>query len=369
MNYKEDYINTVKTIIEGFDIKLLQSPLTSNVIDSIDLVTIRVDFEKMYGKPIPDSKWLDFNTLDEIIRFCTIGNTINNTDTGFKTPDYKEKIFKLNMPQMAVEALSENWLFKELGDFHWELLCEGLNTQSSSLTDEIGNRLYATFVRISISFPVSLSEFTENDMFKMKGSILRYGHGMYFSEIISTGNKGAIKANLMTSFSIRNNIDNTKLMKSQPASGTNLIEEAKTFPLFGDDYRLIKKNAQKEVTNFGEIFKVSDEILFAINYQLNPYYDLNGVGLLYFAAYPVINDVSSSVFFTNLFGTRWETAYSTIARDIFYFANCNIDDTIDYRLNAYETLANGTIKIASSLHRKTDNVLMARIFTIKKKNG
>lgn len=366
MNYKEDYINAVKTIIEGFDTQLLQSPLTSNVIDSIDLVTIRVDFEKMYGKSIPDSKWLDFNTLDEIIRFCTNDSTEIKLDAALKTPDYKEKAFVLNMPQMAVEALSENWLFKELGDFHWELLCEGLNTQSSSLTDEIGNRLYATFVRISISFPVSLSEFGENDMFKMKGSISRYGNGMYFSEIVSTGNKGAIKANLMTSFSIRNNVDNTKLMKSQPAPGVNLIEEAKTFPLFGDDYRLVKKNAQKEVKNFGETFKVSDETLFTVDYNLNPYYDLNGVGLLYFAAYPVINDVCSSGFFTNLFGKRWETAYSTIARDIFYFANCNIDDTIEYRLNAYETLQNGNIKITSSIYRKTDNVLMARIFTIKK---
>ena len=54
------------------------------------------------------------------------------------------------MPQMALEALSENWFFKELGDIHWELICKGLNTKSFDLKNDTDDRLYATFVRIRI---------------------------------------------------------------------------------------------------------------------------------------------------------------------------------------------------------------------------
>ena len=61
-----------------------------------------------------------------------------------------EKEITINMPQMAIEALSENWLFKDLGNNHWEMICKGLDTNSFNLKDEIGNRLYATFIRIRV---------------------------------------------------------------------------------------------------------------------------------------------------------------------------------------------------------------------------
>ncbi|MBK7882960.1 MAG: hypothetical protein IPJ81_03450 [Chitinophagaceae bacterium] len=269
---------------------------------------------------------------------------------------------------MAVGALSENWLFKELGDFHWLLLCNGLNTKSFNLKDELGNRLYATFVRIRIKFSVALDEFEENEEVSLKGKIKRFGNGMYFSEILLQSQKGLTKANLMTSFSIRNEVDNTKLMKSQPYGGLNTIEEYASFPEFGDEYRLVKKNIKKELKNDGNVFSITDNILFESEYKLNAFYDLNGVGLLYFAAYPIINDVSESVYFTKLnSGQRWEQDYYTIFRDIFYFANCNIDDSIEYKLHSYEFINNDKIKITSSLYRKSDGIIIARLFTIKKK--
>ncbi len=366
MKHKDLYIEAIKSIIDHYNDALLMTPIASSDIDSIDLVTIRVDVENLYGESIPDNDWIHFKTLQEIIDYCTKDTAAVSTLEDGPITTSTEKHFSLNMPQMAIEALSENWLFKELGDFHWELLCEGLDTNSFALKDDMGNRLYATFVRIRISFPVSISEFQENEKFKMVGHISRYGNGMYFSEINSSSAKGNIKAELMTSFSIRNNVDNTKLMKSQPAPGTNHIESLDAFPKFGDDYRLVKKGVQKMIEGAMGTFEIVDDVLFSKEYLINPFYDLNGVGLLYFAAYPIINDVSESSYFTNLLGKRWETAYSTIFRDIFYFANCNINDVIEYKLHSVERIDDDKIKISSSLFRKNDNVLMARIFTVKK---
>jgi hypothetical protein len=54
-----------------------------------------------------------------------------------------------------------------------------------------------------------------------------------------------------------------------------------------------------------------------------------------------------------------------MTRDVFYFSNCNIDDVIQYRLNSFTMLGDGQIALQSSLYRKSDNTLMAKMFTIK----
>ena len=138
-----------------------------------------------------------------------------------------DKKYTIDMPQMSIEGLSENWLFKELGNAHWGLLCDGLDTDSGDLKDELNIRIYATFVRIRIQSSNSLNEFNENEQIKLSGSIKRYGNGMYFSEIelksLQSTNK-SIKSNLMTSFSIRKSTGNKDLVKSQPNITNNYIE-------------------------------------------------------------------------------------------------------------------------------------------------
>jgi len=108
--------------------------------------------------------------------------------------------------------------------------------------------------------------------------------------------------------------------------------------------------------------------VYNINYSINPYYDLNGVGLLYFASYPTISDYCETQFFNSLDQiNQWADEYFTTARDIFYFSNCNIDDIICLVINNYEFINEKRVKIYSSLIRKTDNTKMADIFTIKEK--
>ena len=97
-----------------------------------------------------------------------------------------EKDFTINMPQMAVEALSENWLFKALGDAHWEMLCNGLDTKSFDLKNDTGDRLYATFVRIRLHCSGNLRSFKENQKLGLSGDMNRYGNSVYFSCLLYT---------------------------------------------------------------------------------------------------------------------------------------------------------------------------------------
>tara|TARA_B100000959_G_C14959635_1_gene615227 strand:+ start:194 stop:1309 length:1116 start_codon:yes stop_codon:yes gene_type:complete len=366
------YLEIIKSIIPSFEDEYINESFSNAGVDSIDLITIRVDFERIIEKEIPDRDWMTFNSLSEIINYCdNLRNNTNIKNTQSSNIKVDRKLI-INMPQMAIEGLSENWLFKELGMEHWNLLCSGLNVKSGDLKDELGNRLYATFVRIRFQSENSLHDFQENEEINIQGSISRFGGGMYFTQFkfqSTSGENKFIHANLMTSFSIRKSTGNKELIKSQPACSINSIENFNHLPAFGNEYRLVKKQEAKQIEVNGHTFDIVDDIIFQLEYNLNLYYDLNGVGLLYFAAYPIINDFCEANHFNSMQDNieRWEQIYATSTRDILYYANCDANDSIIYKLNTYEEVNNNTVKLSSSLFRKSDNILMGRIFTIKKK--
>ena len=280
-----------------------------------------------------------------------------------------EKEYVINMPQMAVEALSENWLFKALGDTHWELLCNGLDTKSFDLKNDTGNRLYATFVRIRIHCSGNLRSFKENQLAKLAGDMKRYGNSMYFSNLQFSTDNASVETELMTTFSIRDKVDNTKLAKAEPGPRTNNVEKSSTFPAFGNEYRMVKKRVMKTLEYKDYQFNIDDNFVYEKEYQLNPFYDINGVNLLYFAAYPIINDFCEAAYFNEKFDLddRWEQTYLTKYKDVLYYANCNHNDTLIYQLVEYKKLSNDAYQISSILRRKSDNAIIARIFNVKSK--
>lgn len=303
--------------------------------------------------------------IQEAINFCIRNENSKGTITRNTKPVSITRKHQINMPQMANSSLSENWLFKELGDIHWKLLSKGLNTLSGNIKDEFGNRLYATFTRIRFSTS-SLNNFKENETISFHGEIKRFGLSTYISEIVFQNEKKKSKATLMTGFSTRDSIDNSKLFKSQPIVAENNIAELASTPEILNDYRLLRKGLLETFKMNDEEFILSPSYIHETNYIINPFYEINGVGLLYFASYPIISDKCESDYFNGMkkYG-RWESKYFTVDRDVFYFSNCNINDTILYRLNSFEFLKDGKVKLFSSLYRVSDMALMAHIFTIR----
>ncbi|MBL0047777.1 MAG: hypothetical protein IPP32_06740 [Bacteroidetes bacterium] len=364
------YSKLIQDIFPQINQTQFNDSLDSIGIDSMDLVTLRVELEHELGASIPDSHWLDFRSFQDILLYCEKERIPKHKKLESKLGIEIQKEMYIEMPQMAIEALSENWLFKELGNMHWQMLCKGLNTASSDLKDELGNRLYATFVRIRIQSSAALNTFKENQKLSINATLNRFGNSMYFSAIQMGSDSAGINADLMTSFSFRNHADNTQLTKSQVISFDNNIPELPANPLFANEYREMKKGEIFNLMLSETEFKVVNTSLFEYSYSLNPYYDLNGVGLLYFASFPIINDTGEAAYF-NLQNDaeRWELNYFTISRDIFYFANCNLQDTILYQLQDVKHIDNTICILSSALYRKSDNTLLAKIFTIKKRKA
>lgn len=368
----QEPLDIIKSIVPEISNEVIDLSFTEAGIDSIDLVAIRVNLEKSQSILISDNDWLSFDSIKDILNFLNTRNESSEKSVTPKSEKYNlKKKYLINMPQMALEALSENWLFKELGDTHWEMLCSGLHRKSFELDDALGNRLYATFVRIRISLNNSLKQFKENEAAHLFGNIDRFGESMYFSNIDFQSGAQKLSANLMTTFSIRNAVDNTKLVKSRPSPGPNEINQLSDFPSFIEDYRQVKKGNLHKIRFEDLEFDVSENSLFEFEYDLNPYYDLNGVNLLYFAAYPIINDYCEAKYFNskNYAEGRWEQEFYTSFKDIFYYANSNIDDKIIYKLASYEFINPDEVKISSLLIRKSDQQIMARIFTVKTRNS
>jgi hypothetical protein len=63
-------------------------------------------------------------------------------------------------------------------------------------------------------------------------------------------------------------------------------------------------------------------------------------------------------------GRVYATGFSTCYRDIFYFGNSDADDTLIYRLHR-KAGGDDSVELESSISRKSDGNLMARVFTQK----
>ena len=297
----------------------------------------------------------------------------------------ENRTYSLNIPQMLWDGLSENWLMKELGDIHWKMISEGLETESDKLVDSNGNRLYASFVRIKWESNSCLSEFSENEEIKAKSYLSKYGNKMFFSNGEVIGNNKKIKTELMSVFSSRNSENNQKLVKGKPLNVEHknipvynkLPEVAKTFFKVKSCFFQSENNEEdssiKEVTLNDSSFEIFTDVkpLFQKKYQIDSYDDINGVGLLYFASYPKISDKCELSFFQEKYigeidNYNWAKNSSTIARDIHYYGNANANEELVYSLEHFSYLDKSVIKLSSSLVRKKDGVLIAKIFTIKK---
>ena len=368
----KQYLHIIQKELPSVTEEDLVTPIRQTHIDSLDIVVIRVALEKHFGLEISDSVWYQYQTLSEALEYFHKNKveqlSINKIAT---TEVINTESVEIRMPQMANSALSENWLLKYLGDYHWQLLSKAYKLKSSEFADENGNRLYATFVRIS--YNLSNSEyFRENDVLDFVGCIESFGTETFISSIDGTNqrdSRSCISANLITVFSVREG-NNNSIQKGTPKHQNTKTKELEKMPLFLNEYRLLNKNLLASLETNDYTFTITDNIILESEYQINPYYDINGVGLLYFAAYPIIAD-SCIINHPNLFDkVNHDQAkyidiklYTTVFRDIFYFANCDSNDKIIVELNTIETNYE-RIYLSMSLRRKSDNKKISKIFTI-----
>ncbi len=371
-----DFANLVKEVfpqIGSANSDLKSKKFVHLGIDSFELMTFRTLLQQKLAAEIPDTTWISFETFADIeshIKNISSAGSKKKLSSGL----VNQRQLVINMPQMNVGGLSEAWLFKEMGDLHWSVIAQALQKKSDEITDEFGNRLYATFVRIRFESSSHLKNIKENDLFTIENEMARFGKNLFVSESQINIGSTNVKAQLLSSFSVRGGEGNKGLLKADPQTPNKMtVTELETLPEFAKEYGDIKRQRQNKISLAEEVFAVEEGVLFSTEHEFNPYYELNGVNLLYFAAYPLIHEVHERQYVQAesakyKIKKDWALESSTVAKDIFYFANCDIDDVIVFKLNIFE-VRNGRVKSASSLYRKSDGEVLAKIFSVKDVHG
>ncbi len=272
-----------------------QAPLQSFGFDSFGTVSLRAEIETLYDIVITDEVWMRVKSVSDVIALIPNKDKIIQPNSHASNAKLRRER-EIGMPQMAMSCLSESWLLKELGDMHWEVLTSSLGVASRNIADEAGDRLYATFTCIKLKFNQSLSHFKENDQLTMDLETTRFGGGLFFSNVAISTTKCSGYAEIMSSFSkFGETGSNTSLVKGQPVIPPDFpVRTISEAPSIVSEYRIARSIDLSE-------------IIFETEYEIIPQHDINGVGLLYFAAYPIINDIAIARFPGAIFSINTST--------------------------------------------------------------
>lgn len=356
----------------GADAARMSCPIDECGVDSFDLMTLRVALETRFSCPIPDREWASLTSLSDIARLASIAGATPAAQTAPPRPQdlsrpapqasavpntetlptgRARRRYSLGMPQMALSGLSESWLFKEVGDVHWAMISAFLGSPTSGITDDLGDRLYATFTRFQLSLDPALSAFKENALLNIESRLERFGAGFYFgTHDIESGNVRGRVRTMSTFAKYGERGKNTSLMKGSPAlQHPEHIAALDAFPDFGTEYR--NRRAADPA-----------EAIFETEYEILPPHDINGVGLLYFAAYPTIFDLCIDRYE----GCGFLLGHTTASKDVLYFANSEPTETLVFRLHARD-LQDGLVRHVATLSRKSDGQRMCELISLKRK--
>ncbi len=346
--------------------EVLDLPLAECGIDSFGLINLRIGIETAVGRPLADADWQSLSSLSDLVGEGTPApappapappahapqaapaapEEAPLLDAGPPVqalPGGERRRYRINQPQMAMRGLGESWLMKEIGDIHWSTLTRDLKSSSSALSDSSGARLYATFTRVSWRASHPLVEFRESEPLVLESHLSRHGAAMFFSHLHGRGAVATLDVDVMSSFAKYGEAGvNTSLLKGQPVipddSGARVLDG---LPEFASEYRALRASDP-------------GPSLFECDYELLPPHDINGVGLLYFAAYPMIMELC----LMRHAGRAAVADWSLVERDICYFANADPTEVLRFRLHHLEEV-DGVMRYTASLARTSDGKIMA----------
>jgi len=315
--------------------------------------------------------------------------------TGFQWNDHR---FTVGMPHMVPGRLSEVELLKWLGNHQWDSIAAMVGTDSASIANDEGERLYASFIDIELKLGDGhgLARFVEgSDVHLANGTRLfggQFVEGVYLMDSApldadrkavrgkaDLGATGLPWVSMNNCFVARFGGENDRLKVFAPA-GIEERDVARTDerpPGLSEHARVQSSGdieAPWDTTGFGPVPLRDDE---PIDYEIVPESDLNGAGLLYFARYVAMLDYGERRVLTECLeqpvSRQLVPLLSPSHRRIFYFANASPWDTVLVRTAVSVKLGDPNAPAPGSsrhrmplefafrtdLHRASDGVLMA----------
>ena len=381
--------------------------LVETGLDSISLLVLRERCEVEFSVVIPDDEWMVAGTFSELVGLIDRASGVAAVPaaletvhaeaarefdpSGFDAGDMAEEI-EIGMPLMGVGNLCENPLLKYLGDVRWRHITKLTGIASRDLVDDGGNRLYPAFFYVELRFPDSkpMGSFTENDRVVVVDKVSRFGGSILdgMTYLVPVGTKNAARAlgtfeqataagipavRMSNAFVMK--FDGAEwLKKSRP--GTGVLDAITALSEPPDSSGLAKRVQQGESLGApGEGFVPlhREEVQFV--YAIQPDRDVNGVGLLYFANYPVFLDLAERDALGRI-ENPWSGASinsrSLIVRKLAYLNNASWRDAMEIRTRSWvrsvgSDLPGGQVRLATEqrMYRQSDGRMMCACWSEK----
>jgi probable biosynthetic protein (TIGR04098 family) len=298
------------------------------------------------------------------------------------------------MPHLDARGLSENWLFRHAGDLHWEAIGRRLGALSDEIRSDEGERLYPTVVAARAIYEQPLSSVRENDVLESAVQVVACGRSCAHGRIqLTVGvDEARFSLELLTTFAVRESSGLLRMglpaarlaARWTPVEGTPVIARlAKAArrgdPLLDDEFSgpsSLALDAGQPNT------PISTPMLGRVSYEPSPYSDYNGAGLLYFASYVTIADTTERQIVRDLGlagsvgnprktlcnpdgETDWALRTSAVRRDVFYYANLPLGESLAAELVAFEpdAASNPGIKTRLRLRRARTGQTIADVVT------
>ncbi len=384
--------------------------LASTGLDSLSLLILRENCEKEFGIFISDEDWFATTTFSALVSLTDRLSAGNSPESARNTspeddqsddlctwnPDDMAERLEIGMPLMGIGNLCESALLKHLGDVRWRHITRLTGVPSRDLLDDEQNRLYPAFFYIEVRFPEShpMGSFGENDSLIVMDTVKRFGLSMLdgtvylipserwqagmepISSLEDASRRGIPAVRMSNAFVMK--FDGAEWLKrSRPKSG--ILDGVAELAEPPDSSDLSKKVRQ------GESLGTMPEGAYALHesenvyqYDIQPDRDVNGVGLLYFANYPVFFDLAERSALKQT-GWPWSDAAintrSLVLRKAVYLNNASWRDSLEIRTRSWVNPSSAVDSDAARLtseqriYRRSDGRMMCVCWSEKLVTG
>jgi len=302
-------------------------------------------------------------------------------------PPEAPRRIRLGMPHLDAGGLSENWLFRDAGDRHWQAIARGLGVTTDEIRSETGERLYPTVVAVRACYDVPLARVRENDLFEAAAEVVPCGRSCAHGRVVAVigGQRGRFVLELLTTFAARGAGGSLRMATLEPGLARRWIPVGGE-PAIGAIARAARRGEPIDDPFAGPLMAIDGPPLATFDYEPSPYADYNGAGLLYFASYVTIADSAERRMVRHLgldryrrshnFGLRsprrpasssgsrdWALLTSAVRRVVFYYDNLPLGATLRATLVALEEDSTGVTTRVRFSRRDDDGRPMADIVT------
>jgi len=291
-------------------------------------------------------------------------------DTGAALPPAPRRL-RIGMPQLDASGLSEGWLLRHAGDLHWEAITRRLGVASDDIRGDGDQRLYPTVVALRARYEPSLAAVRENDVFASNVEVTPCGGACALGYVTAHVGGARVSLELLTTFACREPSGAMKMALPAARLAARWAPVG-VVPALAQLARAARRDQPLDDGFAGPSLTPATPPLGRVTREPSPYADYNGARLLYFAAYPTLADDAERELVRRLRlwegrSLDWALATSPDKRDVFYYGNLPIGESLVAELLSFEREAvcdgRAGVKTRMRLTRARDGQRIADVIT------